>query len=70
MHTFPVPFWALKVNSARFPLEERVYSELLVTQILHHEEFSSGSGLPSSSPGLVYGGYPCVFLNSLFSQSF
>lgn len=42
-----------KVNSARFPLEERVRGELLVTQILHQEEFSGGSGLPSSSPGLA-----------------
>ena len=52
VHTFPVPFWALKVNSTRFPLEERVCSELLVTEILH-QEFSGGSELPSSSPGLA-----------------
>lgn len=44
---------APKVKSARFPLEERFHSEMLVTQILPQEEFIGGSGLPSSSPGLA-----------------
>lgn len=40
LHTFPVPFRSLEVNSTRFPLEEGVCCELLATQILRQEKFS------------------------------
>lgn len=48
VHTFPVPFWVLKVKSTRFPLEESVWGEQLVTESLHLEEFRSERGFPSS----------------------
>lgn len=69
VYTFPVPFWALKVKSIKFPSEESVWGEMLVTEILHQEEFRSGSGLPSSSSLLAWRDYLCTLLVCLVSLS-
>lgn len=72
------PFWALKVKSTRFPLEESVWGELLSLKFFTRRNsevgmdslpLGQGSRLPSSSPGLVWGGYS-LYLASLFGHVF